>query len=257
MRQLLLLFSVCLLTISAQAQPPLAPQYPDNQFQNFQLSMQRVKAAYYNSDFKLKKAFKKKGIKYPSKHIYIRSFKGCNEFELYAKNKISDTFTLIKLYKVCALSGILGPKRWEGDRQVPEGFYFIEDFNPRSNYHLSLLINYPNYSDRFFSNQDKPGGGIYIHGGCMTVGCLPMTNDYIEEIYTVCLQARTAGQMYIPVHIYPVRFNKTTLNFLGREYKNEAEKQKFWVNLKRAYDYFEVTKKVPPTMYDSDGNYVF
>jgi len=257
MRQLLLLFSVCLLTISAQAQPPLAPQYPDNQFQNFQLSMQRVKAAYYNSDFKLKKAFKKKGIKYPSKHIYIRSFKGCNEFELYAKNKISDTFTLIKLYKVCALSGILGPKRWEGDRQVPEGFYFIEDFNPRSNYHLSLLINYPNYSDRFFSNQDKPGGGIYIHGGCMTVGCLPMTNDYIEEIYTVCLQARTAGQMYIPVHIYPVRFNKTTLNFLGREYKNEDEKQKFWVNLKRAYDYFEVTKKVPPTMYDSEGNYVF
>ncbi len=256
MKYLLLVIST-LLCIDATAQPPLEPQYPDNQFQNFQLSMQRVKQAYNNSDQALRKAFKKKGIKYPSKHIYIRSFKGSNEFELYARNRISDTFTLIKLYKVCALSGILGPKRWEGDRQVPEGFYFIEDFNPRSNYHLSLLINYPNYSDQFFSNQEKPGGGIYIHGGCMTVGCLPMTNQYIEEIYTVCLQARTAGQMYIPVHIYPVRFNKRSLDFLGREYKDEAVKHKFWINLKRAYDYFEATKKVPPTMYDSEGNYTF
>jgi murein L,D-transpeptidase YafK len=251
---ILLLFLLPLIT---NAQPPLDPQYPDNQFQNFQLSMQRVKAAHNNSDYLLRKAFNDKGIKYPSKHIYIRSFKGSNEFELYARNKITDTFTLVKYYKVCALSGILGPKRWEGDRQVPEGFYFIEDFNPRSNYHLSLLLNYPNYSDRFFSNADKPGGGIYIHGGCMTVGCLPMTNKYIEEIYTICVQARTAGQMYIPVHIFPVRFNKKSLNFLGREYKNEDVKHKFWINLKRAYDYFEATKKVPPTMYDQDGNYTF
>lgn len=253
------IFAILTLFISLplMAQPPLDPQYPDNQFQNFQMSMERVKRAFNNSDFNLKKAFKAKGIKYPSKHIYVRSFKASNEFELYGRNKISDTFTLIKLYKVCALSGILGPKRWEGDRQVPEGFYFIEDFNPRSNYHLSLLINYPNYSDGFFSNPDKPGGGIYIHGGCMTVGCLPMTNQFIEEIYTACLQSRTAGQMYIPVHIFPVRFNQKSLNYLGREYKNETEKHKFWINLKRAYDYFEATKKVPPTMYDQEGNYTF
>ena len=256
MRNLIL---VCILVapLLAKAQPPLVPQYPDNQFQNFQLSMQRVKNAHSHSNYSLRKEFRKKGIKYPCKNIYIRSFKGSNEMELYARNRITDTFTLIKLYKVCALSGILGPKRWEGDRQVPEGFYFIEDFNPRSNYHLSLLINYPNYSDRFFSNQDKPGGSIYIHGGCMTVGCLPMGNEHIEEIYTVCLEARTAGQMYIPVHIFPVRFNKQSLNFLGKEYKDETEKHKFWINLKRAYDYFEATKKVPPTMYDQDGIYTF
>ncbi len=243
--------------VSVFGQPPLSPQYPDNQFQHFQLSMQRVKLAYEHSDQQLRALFKEKGITYPSKHIYIRSFKATNEFELYARNTIADTFTLIKHYGVCALSGILGPKRWEGDRQVPEGFYFIEDFNPQSNYHLSLLLNYPNYSDMFFSNAEKPGGGIYIHGGCMTVGCLPMTNEFIEEIYTVCLQARTAGQMYIPVHIYPVRFDKKSLDYLGKEYKGEEDKHKFWVNLKQAFDYFEATKRVPPTMYDQEGNYTF
>lgn len=241
-----------------QAQPPLEPQYPDRNFENFQLSMDRVKKAYYSNEAELRRAFTSKGITYPCSNIFMRSFKSTNEMELYGRNSIKDTFTLIKKYNVCALSGILGPKRWEGDRQVPEGFYFIEDFNPRSNYHLSLLLNYPNYSDRINAvDKEHPGGDIYIHGGCMTIGCMPMTDQFIEEIYTVCLQARTAGQMYIPVHIYPLRFNQTGLNFLGREYKNEDTKQKFWVSLKRAYDYFEVTKKVPPVMYDSEGNYIF
>ncbi len=258
MKYFIILMSVLFLGTMVQAQPPLQPQYPDYTFQNFQLGMNRVKTAYSKYDKVLRAAFKKKGIKYPSKHLFMRSFKSTNEFELYARNSISDTFTLIKKYRVCALSGILGPKRWEGDRQVPEGFYFIEDFNPRSNYHLSLLVNYPNYSD-LINAVDKvhPGGDIYIHGGCMTVGCLPMTNPFIEELYTLCMQSRIAGQMYIPVHIYPIHFNEKGLNFLGREYKDEEEKHKFWVTLKRAYDYFNATKKIPPVMYDEKGNYIF
>lgn len=253
-----LLVIIIFATQLAQAQPRLEPTYPDNNFQNFQLNMDRVRLANQKNEQNLKSLFKQKGIKFPCAHIYLRSFKSTNEMELYARNSMADTFTFIKKYNVCALSGILGPKRWEGDRQVPEGFYFIEDFNPRSNYHLSLLLNYPNYSDLLNAyDKSHPGGDIYIHGGCMTVGCLPMTDNVIEEIYTLCMQARTAGQMYIPVHIFPLRFDEKGLNFLGREYKNEDVKQKFWVNLKRAYDYFEATKKIPPVMYDSQGNYIF
>jgi murein L,D-transpeptidase YafK len=176
---------------------------------------------------------------------------------LWARNSIQDTFVLIKNYKICALSGILGPKRYEGDRQVPEGFYFIEEFNPKSNYHLAMLLNYPNYSDKVFSDRDNPGGDIYIHGKCLTVGCLPMTDEWIEEIYATCLMSRTNGTLNIPVHIFPLRFNKQGLDFLGREYKDEVEKQKFWVNIKRAYDYFEATHKTLPVMYDEKGEYAF
>jgi murein L,D-transpeptidase YafK len=226
-------------------------------FRNFQFSFNRVSGAYAKFNDSIQRMFRAKGLSYPPKDIYIRSFKAQNELELWARDNSNDEYKLVKSYRICALSGILGPKRWEGDRQVPEGFYFIEDFNPRSDFYLSMLINYPNYSDLLFSNKQKPGGDIYIHGGCSTVGCLPMTNNIIEELYVTCLNAKLSGQVNIPVHIYPTRFTRNGLNFLGREYGMEDEKQKFWVNLKYQYDYFERNHKILPVMYTPDGEYVY
>jgi murein L,D-transpeptidase YafK len=228
-----------------------------NIFRNYQLSAPRVAKAYAQYDQVLNKEFKEKNLQYPPKEMYIRAFKAHNEFEVWVKNEDADTFTLFKQYKICALSGSLGPKRWEGDRQVPEGFYFISDFNPKSDFHLSLLLNYPNYSDLILGNKATPGGNIYIHGGCVTVGCLPMQDAGIQEIYTLCLNARLNGQTNIPVHVFPVRFNKTGLNFLGREYADDADRQRFWINLKAGYDYFEKNKKILPVMYNQEGKYVF
>jgi len=175
--------------------------------------------------------------------------------ELWARNDDTTQYRLIKTYHICALSGILGPKRWEGDRQVPEGFYFIDEFNPKSDYYLSLLINYPNYSDSMLGGNTKLGGNIYIHGGCVTIGCMPMTNEIIQELYVVCLNARLNGENNIPVHIYPTRFTKPGMNFLNREYGRDTEKQKFWVALKESYDYFEKYHKILPVMYTEDGKY--
>lgn len=227
-------------------------------FRNFQFSFTRVSSAYAKFNDSLQRMFRSKGLSYPPKDIFIRSFKAQNELELWARDHSSDEYTLIKNYRICALSGILGPKRWEGDRQVPEGFYFIEEFNPRSDYYLSMLINYPNYSDKLLAvDKVRPGGDIYIHGGCQTVGCLPMTNNIIQELYIVCLNAKLAGQNYIPVHIYPTKFTRSALNFLGREYGQEDEKQRFWVNLKYQYDYFERNHKILPVMYTPEGEYVY
>ena len=227
----------------------------DQTFRNFQFSFTRVSQAWTKYNESLREMFEKKGVSYPPKDIYIRSFKSQNEMEVWARNEPEQEYKLIKQYRICALSGILGPKRYEGDRQVPEGFYFIEDFNPRSDYYLSMLINYPNYSDQILSNQTRPGGDIYIHGGCVTVGCMPMTDDIIQELYVLCLNAKMNGQAYIPVHIFPTRFNESGLNFLGREYSKEQDKQKFWVNLKAGYDYFEKNHKVFPVIYTPDGKY--
>jgi murein L,D-transpeptidase YafK len=226
-------------------------------FRNFQFSFSRVTDAWTKYNDTLRRMFEKKGVSYPPKDIYIRSFKSQNEMEVWGRNDPESEYKLIKHYRICALSGILGPKRFEGDRQVPEGFYFIEDFNPRSDYYLSMLINYPNYSDLVMSsyNKNRPGGDIYIHGGCVTVGCMPMTDDVIQELYVLCLNAKMNGQQYIPVHIFPTRFDEPGLNFLGREYSKEQEKQKFWVNLKAGYDYFEKHHKIFPVMYTADGKY--
>jgi len=236
---------------------PAHAQDDVNTFKNFQFSFNRVSQAFSRFNDSLRVAFQAQQIPYPARNIYLRFFKAHNEGELWARASDTGQYKLIKSYRMCALSGSLGPKRWEGDRQVPEGFYFIDEFNPKSDFYLSLLLNYPNYTDLIKGNRAKPGGDIYIHGGCVTIGCLPMTDPVIMEIYTLCLNAKMAGQTYIPVHIYPIRFDRKGLDFLGREYGSDTTKQRFWVNLKSEYDYFERNHKLTPVMYSPDGRYLF
>lgn len=218
----------------------------------------RVGEAFREKEELIKKEFAKKGLTYPAKQLYIRSFKLDSELEIWVRNNTADTFTLLKTYRVCSLSGKMGPKRKEGDRQVPEGFYYINDFNPNSNFHLSLGINYPNYSDKILSDQKKPGGDIYIHGNCLTIGCIPLTDEFIEEVYVMAVHAKNNGQDFIPVHVFPVRFGNTrSLDYLGSVSLTDNASQQFWVNLKSAYDYFEKTRRLPVVMINSQGKYIF
>lgn len=252
-----MLRSVFLFLLACTFAFPASAQDDASTFKNFQFSFNRVSQAYGRYNDTLRKLFEAQKIPYPCKDIYIRFFKAHNEGELWARASDTGTYKLIKHYRMCALSGTLGPKRWEGDRQVPEGFYFIDDFNPKSDFYLSLLLNYPNYADLVNGDKSKPGGNIYIHGGCVTVGCLPMTDPVIMEIYTLCMSARLAGQNNIPVHIYPLRFDRRGLDFLGREYGSDTTKQRFWVNMKREYDYFETNRRLKPVLYSPDGRYIF
>ena len=245
----------CLTLIACLCVRQLYAQTDDQNFKNFQLSFTRVSDAWKKYNDTLGKEFRKKNVAYPPKDIYLRAFKSQNEMELWAKGSDNGEYKLIKTYHICAISGSLGPKRSQGDRQVPEGFYFIEDFNPKSDYYLSLLLNYPNFSDEALG-KEKLGGDIYIHGGCVTVGCMPMTNEGIQEIYTLCLNARINGQENIPVHIYPTRLNKNGLAYLAREFANDPAKQQFWSEMKSEYEYFEKTHKLLPVMYTPDGRYI-
>lgn len=226
-------------------------------FADFQKSFATVANAFQNKEEQLKKEFAAKGLTYPARYLYIRSFKYDGQLEVWVKNNPTDTFTLFKTYRICALSGTVGPKRKEGDRQVPEGFYYINEFNPNSLYHLSLGLNYPNDADRLLSDKENPGGDIYIHGSCMTIGCIPLTDSLIEELYVLAVNARNAGQDFIPVHIFPLRFkNRTSLDYLGSVSQSNNEIQRFWLNLKSAYDYFEKHHKLPIVMIDPKGDYI-
>ncbi|MEC5143731.1 L,D-transpeptidase family protein [Chitinophaga sp. 212800010-3] len=217
----------------------------------------KVGEAYREKEELLKKEFEKKGLAYPAKYIFVRSFKLDSEMEIWVKNSAADTFRLFKSYRVCTLSGKMGPKRKEGDRQVPEGFYYINDFNPNSNYHLSLGINYPNFSDRILSDQRNPGGEIYIHGNCITVGCIPLTDEFIDEVYILAVNAKNAGQDFIPVHVFPVKFgNPGSMNYLSTFTLTDGSSKQFWTELRTAYDYFEKHHRLPVVMVDDKGKYV-
>lgn len=105
----------------------------------------------------------------------------------------------IRSYMV-ALGNPVGDKQRQGDRRTPEGLYHIDSRNPASHYHLSLHISYPDaaHAARARSNGVSPGGDIMIHGlapqfasaGALhrthdwTEGCIALTNDEIDEIWT-------------------------------------------------------------------------
>jgi murein L,D-transpeptidase YafK len=229
-----------------------------NSFTDYQKSFSRVSKAFVNREDDLKKEFEDKGFSWPVKHMYIRSFKYDSELEVWVKNKISDTFSLFKSYKVCALAGTMGPKRMEGDYQVPEGFYYINEFNANSQYHLSLGLNYPNPSDKLLADPMKPGGEIFIHGSCVTTGCIPILDNKIEELYVLSSHAKGSGQDFIPVHIFPVKYHaKKSADYLERVHENDTNLKSFENNLRRVYDFFEENRKLPVIAISPEGKYVF
>lgn len=233
-------------------------QGPTASFVDFQRSLPRPSDAIRSKEDTLKKQFAAKGLPWPAKYLYIRSFKYDGQLEIWVKNERKDPFKLFKTYKVCAMAGTLGPKRMAGDYQVPEGFYYINEFNPNSNYHLSLGLNYPNQSDKILSDSVRPGGDIYIHGSCVTVGCIPLTDQFIDEVYILAAYAKNAGEDYIPVHIYPVRYNvKKSMDYLTYLSRTDAQLKRFAQNLQAVYDHFEITRQLPIIMTDARGNYVF
>lgn len=229
----------------------------DTSFLATQLSFQRVEAAVEEKGQSLEQQFESKGLAFPPKEIFFRAFKHELKFEVWVRDSSTDTFSLFKTYDVCMSSGELGPKRKQGDRQVPEGFYEIVVFNPLSNYHLSLGINYPNKSDSILSDHADKGGDIYIHGGCATIGCIPLTDEMIKEIYLLSVYAKEQGQESIPVHIFPTRMENIDM---ARLIFGNSHKQKlldFWKNLRMGYTYFQVEKRLPRIEVDKEGKYVF
>lgn len=254
MKNLLIVLATLFQAVSSFAQGPS----PVASFVDFQRTLPRPGDALKRKEDTLEKQFAAKGLKWPARYVYIRSFKYDGQMEVWVKNERSDPYKLFKTYRICALAGTLGPKRMAGDYQVPEGFYYINEFNPNSNYYLSLGLNYPNVSDRILSDSLRPGGDIYIHGSCVTVGCIPVTDQQIDEIYILAAYARNSGEDYIPVHIFPIRYsNKRSADYLASLTRNDAQLKSFADKLENVYDHFELTHQLPVIMTSNTGEYVF
>lgn len=226
-------------------------------FIDYQLSFPKVNDALKAKEDTLKKQFEEKKLKWPAKYLYIRSFKYDSKMEVWVKQERDDVYRLFKTYKVCAMAGSLGPKRMEGDYQVPEGFYYINEFNPKSEFHLSLGLNYPNASDKLLSDSLQPGGDIYIHGSCVTTGCIPITNEQIEELYVLAALAKNQGQDFIPVHIFPISYqNNKSVDYLTKYIKQFPEYKDLTDRMRDVYYYFEKNKALPVILTNAQGEYI-
>ncbi len=224
-------------------------------FKDRQLRYPRVREAFEEKETAMLDLLQENGISSDNLRLYIRAFKAERQMELWGKNASDSIFRLLKVYRVCSVSGTAGPKRKQGDLQIPEGFYHINIFNPDSRFHLSLGLNYPNRSDRILSDPVSPGGNIFIHGSCVTIGCLPITDDRIRDLYVFCVEARNSGQDKIPVTIFPARMEGEAYVRLSRAYGGDPEISGLWEDLKKGFDIFNDTKKLPLISFLADGRH--
>jgi murein L,D-transpeptidase YafK len=227
-------------------------------FLETQLRHRRVAAARVETRFAMQQLFEAQGAVLGRSEIVIRVFKRERELELWARSVVDGRFVLVKSFPVCAVGNEPGPKQREGDNRTPEGYYRIAGFNPLSTYHLSLLIDYPNRADRARGRAATPalGSDIYIHGDCVTAGCVAITDDGISELYWVAAESYAAGQKDIPVHIFPFRLTAGALATAERVFAGEPELLGFWRSLEPGYRFFERTRQLPEIRSDSRGYYL-
>lgn len=180
--------------------------------------------------------------------ILIRIFK--RDFELEVWKAKDGRFHHFATYPICRWSGWLGPKRQQGDRQAPEGFYAVSksQLNPNSRWHRSFNLGFPNLYDR---SHGRTGTFLMVHGGCGSVGCYAMTNDVIDEIWKLVTDALNSGQRRFQVQAFP--FRMTDENLAGKE---GDPLYPFWQSLKNGADLFEATG-LPPRTQVCNGEYVF
>jgi murein L,D-transpeptidase YafK len=170
--------------------------------------------------------------------ILIRAFKKESEMEVWKRGS-DGRYALLKTFPICRWSGQLGPKRKEGDRQAPEGFYTITpgQMNPNSSYYLSFDTGYPNAFDRA---NNRTGNYLMVHGTCSSAGCFAMTDEAIAEIYAIARDAFAGGQRAFQFQSYPFRMTAQNL----AKYRHDPN-MPFWKNLKEGSDHFEALNEEP------------
>ncbi len=118
----------------------------------------------------------------------------------------------LRRYRVSLGFAPLDHKQREGDGRTPEGLYAIDARNPRSSFHLSLRVSYPDAEDRAraAARGEDPGGDIFIHGlpngwrklrtphgkRDWTAGCIAVTDAEIREVWSLVPTG-------VPVRIHP------------------------------------------------------
>ncbi len=133
------------------------------------------------------------GVAWPPARMTLLAFKEERTLEVWAANP-TGPFTFLREYMILAASGGPGPKRREGDLQVPEGVYGLPVLNPNSRFHLSIRVDYPNAEDIRHARvaRKQMGGDIYIHGGAASIGCIAIGNGPIEEVFCLAAQVPVA-----------------------------------------------------------------
>ncbi len=222
------LFILALFSLYAKAEATKLPPKP----RSLENTINTIEAPVLS---RLKPAFEQAGIALPNLGgLTLIYLKDEQILEVWGNLKAGNVF--IKSYPLTASSGGLGPKYKEGDRQIPEGLYRLTHFNPNSSYHLSLGVNYPNGQDKEWAKKDgrslsNLGGDIMVHGKNVTIGCIPIGDAGIEEVFYMVYKA---GISRSDIIMSPVDFrHKDYQSQNSRENKRYSEIKAYMSGFKR------------------------
>jgi murein L,D-transpeptidase YafK len=208
----------------------------------------RARKARENKLTEVRQLFTAAKVSYPPRHLLWRVFKRERVLEVWAGAKEGAELTHVARYTICAASGDLGPKKKDGDSQVPEGYYVLDHFKNSSDYYLAMRVNYPNARDRGLR---YTGSAIMVHGNCVSIGCLAMGDERIQELWVMASALRVQGKA-VHVHIYPAR----DIAGLISATKDEGLRS-FWSNLQLGLTRFDKQHLLPRVTADRQGRYVF
>lgn len=155
---------------------------------------------------RLEAELERQGVDGYPEQLMLLAVKNDKVLEMWGGYKGEDY--LIKRYPFTGFSGDLGPKLKRGDGQIPEGLYGVEYLNPNSRFHLSLKVSYPNAFDKERGDRDGRGDlgdDIMIHGKRATIGCIPIGDSGIEEVF---VWVARVGREHTRILISPVDFRK-------------------------------------------------
>ncbi|HZJ55627.1 MAG TPA: L,D-transpeptidase family protein [Myxococcaceae bacterium] len=216
---------------------------------------ERVVAARARPGPRLTRVLAAAGVPRPGA-LLLRVFKEERLLEVWAAAAAEEPFVHLGDHPVCASSGGPGPKARVGDGQVPEGLYRVTGVNPWSRYHLSLRLDYPNAADRA-RNPAVPlralGGEIFIHGSCVTIGCIPIGDEAIEEVYLAALDVRARGGE-VSVLVLPARPGAPGWAALT---PNAAPgHRRLWSSLASISERLDASHRMPKVRAGSEGTYL-
>ncbi|MCB1158855.1 MAG: L,D-transpeptidase family protein, partial [Leptospiraceae bacterium] len=170
-----------------------------------QQSLEDVRKKYSHKLIPIQKILSDKGISFPISKLYLLAFKKERILEVHTEKNGKKLFLFS--YRFTTFSGKLGPKLVEGDRQIPEGKYKIDYLNPNSSYHLSMKVSYPNAFDAEkakLDGRENPGSDIFIHGKDVSIGCIAIGDDKIEELFLIVDASLQAfGKDSVEILIFP------------------------------------------------------
>ncbi len=202
--------------------------------------------------------------------IYIQVFKKEAELRVFARPTGRETaFVLLKVFPVTGspfryppegTPRMAGPKTLEGDYKVPEGCYRLTWQNRWSDFYLGYPLSYPNRPDkirrRYWNAGSNSGGDIVLHGRTATIGCIPVGDPAIEEIYLLLDRNWVRNRAFGQIHIFPCRFDIEENEHILQYYAYaRPELRDFWDGLRPVYRFFEEHRRVPEVGFDPETGY--